>query len=78
MPCLLIVLCLINYFDLYDRTMKCLGMKQFMFTPSFSDRLIFEGRDALRDQKEYFVNKQIKRKGRNSVHPSVELQGLNQ
>ncbi len=54
MPAVLMFLCFINYFDLYDRFMNFLGLKEFMFTESFSDRLIYKGRDALRDKKEYF------------------------
>lgn len=32
-----------------------------MFTESFSDRLIFRGRDALKDKKAYFMEKKKKK-----------------
>jgi hypothetical protein len=51
-PMLLIVLCLINYYDLYDRLMNFLGMKQFLFAENFSDRLIYEGRVFVKEARE--------------------------
>lgn len=51
-PLMLLVLCVINYFDLYNRLMNFLGMKQFVFTAKFSDRLIYEGRDLIRQKKQ--------------------------
>ncbi|CAD8093585.1 unnamed protein product [Paramecium primaurelia] len=74
MPALLLFLCFINYFDLYDRFMNFLGLKEFMFTETFSDRLIFRGRDALKDKKAYFVQKKLKKqKEKQQKEGDIEL-----
>ncbi|CAK87716.1 unnamed protein product (macronuclear) [Paramecium tetraurelia] len=73
MPALLLFLCFINYFDLYDRFMNFLGLKEFMFTETFSDRLIFRGRDALKDKKAYFIQKKSKVQKGTKKEGDIEL-----
>ncbi|CAD8191948.1 unnamed protein product [Paramecium octaurelia] len=73
MPALLLFLCFINYFDLYDRFMNFLGLKEFMFTETFSDRLIFRGRDALKDKKAYFMKKEMKKQKGTKKEGDIEL-----
>ncbi|CAD8048081.1 unnamed protein product [Paramecium sonneborni] len=75
MPCLLVVLCLINYFDLFDRTLQLIGMKKFIFNNTFSDRLIYEGRDTLKINRQYFERKMKPEGWSDSSEPlDIELQ----
>ena len=46
-PLLLIILCLFNLFNVYGKFLKCLGLKRFSYTDSFTDDKISEGKKLL-------------------------------
>lgn len=43
-PLLLIILCLVNLFNIYSRFMTWIGLKRFSFSENFSDEKIEEGK----------------------------------
>jgi hypothetical protein len=54
-PLLLIILCLVNLFNIYSRFMTWIGLKRFSFSEDFSDEKIEEGKKLLsraRNRKE--------------------------
>ncbi|CAD8081363.1 unnamed protein product [Paramecium primaurelia] len=53
--------------------MNFLGLKEFMFTETFSDRLIFRGKDALKDKKAYFIQKKMKKQKDKHKEGDIEL-----
>lgn len=57
-PLLLAVLCICTYMDLYGKFMSFFGVKNFVFSSTFNDRLIFEGRDFLQIKRKKSENKQ--------------------
>lgn len=66
-PSLLFVLILINYYELYSKILRFLGMKQFEFRSNFNSSEIENGKilvDNERDGKEYILDQysQLKQK----------------
>ncbi len=46
-PIALVVLCLCNYFDIYGKILRYVGLAKFSFTEDFSDERIEEGKKLL-------------------------------
>jgi len=54
-PMLLIVLCLFTLFNLYSRTLNCIGVSHFQYSESYDDQQIDEGKEIVdreRSQRE--------------------------
>ena len=46
-PVALVALCLSNYFDVYGKILRYIGLAKFSFTQDFSDERIEEGKKLL-------------------------------